>query len=287
MINKKYLNNKKNSIKYFYKITKSMEMVSISKLKFLEIKLINNNLYNNFFLKLVNNLNFIKNNQFYLRNNIFFNKILYLIIFTDQGLCGNLNINLFKKVINHIKIKKYFKNKIYFFLIGKKINFINEFINLDWNIKIINYKFLIKKIFNDNKYLHNLVNKIIDFYSINIRSKIYIVFNFLNKNKILNKIDKLLPINMLNKNIYYRNYIYEDCINIINNKVFFKYIDSKIYNSILKNYISENFSRILIMKNASKNSKNLYNKLNIMYNKLRQFNITKEILELISTLNTL
>ncbi len=122
MINKKNIKNKINSIKYIYKITKSMEMISISKFKNLYNKLLNNNIYyslikdlivkkinifNNYLLK-----NFIKNKKL--------KKILYLIICSDNGLCGNLNYNLMKKIYIHIKNKNYLNNKIIFFFIRKK-----------------------------------------------------------------------------------------------------------------------------------------------------------------------
>ncbi len=65
------------------------------------------------------------------------------------------------------------------------------------------------------------------------------------------------------------------------------YINSKIYNCILNTMVSEHSSRIKIMKNASKNSENLFKNLYLLYNKRRQFEITKEITELVSTINTI
>ncbi len=287
MVNKKYLKNKINIIKYAFKITKSIETISISKLKNLEIKLINNNIYSNFFLKIIKNINLFDSNFFYFDNNLSSNKIFYLIIFTDQGLCGNLNINLFNKIKLDIINKKYnYNKKIYFFLIGNKSNFlIKYFFNLNYKIKIINYNISNEKLFNDKVKLKFLIKKIIKIFNIN-KSNIYIVFNLLKKFKVFVIINKILPI-IINKKKNKINYIYEN-INYLNIKnIFYKYIESIIFNSILNNLISENFSRIIIMKNASKNSENLYNKLNIVYNKLRQFNITKEIIELVSNLDIL
>ncbi len=286
MINKKNLKNKINIIKYAFKITKSIETISISKLKNLEIKLNNNNLYNNFFLKIINNINNINYNNYYFNNILKFDKILYLVIFTDQGLCGNLNINLFNKIKYDIFNKNYIKKKIYIFLLGNKSNYLTKyFINLNLNIKIINYNISNEILLNNNTKIIYIVKKIINFYKLN-KSKIYIVFNILKKFKNIILINKLLPIRLIKKynNI---NYIYEN-INYINIKnIIYKYIESIIFNSILNNLISENFFRIIIMKNASKNSENLFNNLNIIYNKIRQFNITKEIIELVSNLDIL
>ncbi len=288
MINKKYLKNRINITKYAFKITKSIETISISKLKNLENKLVNNNLYNNFLLKIINNIKFLDNYLFYFNKNLNSSKIFYLIIFTDQGLCGNLNINLFNKVKLDIINKKYNNNKkVYFLLLGNKSIFLKKYIinNLNFKVKIINYKISNEMLFNNKFKFIFLINKVISIYNIN-KSNIYIVFNVLKKFKIINNINKLLPINCY-KNKYNINYIYEN-INYFNIKnIFYKYIESLIFNGVLNNLISENFSRIIIMKNASKNSENLYYKLNIMYNKLRQFNVTKEIIELISNLDIL
>ncbi len=288
MINKKYLKNKKNIIKYSYKVTKSMEMVSISKLKFLENKLLINNIYNNFFIGLLKNINFNKYNDFYIRNNIIFDKILSILIFTDKGLCGNLNINLFNEFINFIKKKENLNKKIYLILLGKISKlFIKNFNKLNLKLIVLKKKTLINDLLVNNINLLNLVKKIYKIYNLNIYIKIYVFFNLLKFNNINVKIFKLLPIKYFKKNIFYKNYIYDNNSSFINNKIFLKYINSVIYNSLLNNLVSENFSRFIVMKNASKNSENLYNKLNLMYNKLRQFNITNELIELVSSLNTL
>ncbi len=288
MINKKYLKNKKNIIKYSYKVTKSMEMISILKLKNLENKLLINNFYNKFFIKLLNNINFNQYNNFYIRNNTNLNKILFILIFTDQGLCGNLNSNLFNKFVFFIKKNKLINKKIYLILLGKTSSFyIKNFIKLNLDLVFIKKKLFINNLLKNNNILYKLVKKVFKIYNLNLDMKIYIFFNLFKNNNIIIKIYKLLPIKNFDEYIINKNYIYNNNSYLINNKIFLKYIDSVVYNSLLNNLVSENFSRILVMKNASKNSENLYNKLNLMYNKLRQFNITNELIELVSSLNTL
>ncbi len=288
MINKKYLKNRKNIIKYSYKVTKSMEMVSILKLKSLENKLLVNNFYNKFILNLLNNINFNKYNDFYIRNNIIFNKILFILVFTDQGLCGNLNINLFNNFIYFIKKKKFINKKIYLVLVGKISQlFIKNFNRLKLKFIFISKKLFINNLLNDNFYLNKLIKKLLKIYNFNLDIKYYIIYNLFKNNNINIKIIKLLPIKSLNKCILNKNYVYNNNSFLIDNKIFLKYVESIIYNSLLNNLVSENFSRILVMKSASKNSENLYNKLNLMYNKLRQFDITNELIELVSSLNTL
>ncbi len=283
MINKNNLKIRKNSINNVYKITKSMEMISIYKYKSIYKKLYHNMIYNNILNKIVNKLNIY---SLLNENYIFFNKlnnidnVLYLIISSDQGLCGSLNLNLYKKIIYHIKENNFFLKKIYFFLIGKKSSFFLNMLKKNNILYKILYKKKLYKILNNIN--ENITDKIINFFKIN-NSIVFIVNNVLlsNNNKI--NIDKLLPINILNKSNKF-NYLYEKNKKILFNKLIYENINSKINNCILNNMVSEYFNRIKITKNASINSENLFNKLNLIYNKLRQFYITKEIIELISNI---
>ncbi len=277
MINKNYLKNKNKVINYVYKITKCMETISIFKYKLLYKKFIKNSIYRNFFINSLNNLN-ILNNIYIKNNNFIINKILYLVISTDQGLCGNLNLNLYKNLIYHIKKNNFLNKKIYFFLLGKKsINLINIL-----KLNKINF-FILKKynicdiLLNINKYV---TKSIINFYNLNKYNNIFIFTNIYKKNK---NYYRLLPI-INNNKFNYINYIYESNKNKLFNKIVFEYINSNIIFFIINNMLVEYSNRIFIMKNSSFNLNNLSKEINIIYNKFRQFNINKEIMELISIL---
>ncbi len=285
MINKKDIKNKKNSIKYIYKITKSMEIISILKYKYLYKKIKNNNKYIKIISKLINNVYF-DNNIFIKENNNNFKNILYIVISTNQGLCGNLNTNLHNKIILDIKYNFFLKKKIYLFLWGKKNSLLLK------NLKKLNIKFDLykNKIYSYNilnYFKHNILNNIINFYISYPDSVIFIASNIFKKNKYIIDINQLLPIIKYNNTINIVNYIYEDNKNILHNDLLLTYIKSKINSYILNNIICEYFTRILVMKSASLNSENLFKKLDLTYNKVRQFNITKEIVELISNFNIL
>ncbi len=284
MTNKIDLKSKKNSIKYIYKITKSMEMVSLSKYKFFINKIESSKKYINLIYKLINNIDYIDNDYFLYKDNLCKKNILYIVISTNQGLCSNININLYKEIILDIKKNFFFKNKIYFLLLGKKSSILIK------KLKKINIKF---KIFKKNIFFYNISNyrtnniafEIINFYK-KKNSIVFIANNKFKNKKYITNIKQLLPILFKKKNNKV-NYLYESNKNKLHNNLLFMYIKSKIYDCILNNIVSEYFSRILVMKNASLNSKNLFKKLDLMYNKIRQFNITKEITELISNLNIL
>ncbi len=60
------------------------------------------------------------------------------------------------------------------------------------------------------------------------------------------------------------------------------YLNYRVYQILLEAKASEHSSRMVAMKNATDNAKQLIKDLTLEYNKLRQANITKELLEITS-----
>ena len=65
------------------------------------------------------------------------------------------------------------------------------------------------------------------------------------------------------------------------------YIGSNLYHALLQSKASEQSSRMTAMENASKNAKELVEKLQLAMNKARQFHITMELMEIISGANSI
>jgi F-type H+-transporting ATPase subunit gamma len=60
-----------------------------------------------------------------------------------------------------------------------------------------------------------------------------------------------------------------------------RYIESLIYHGVTENMASEQSARMVAMKSASDNAKNVIGELKLIYNKARQAAITKEISEIV------
>ena len=60
-----------------------------------------------------------------------------------------------------------------------------------------------------------------------------------------------------------------------------RYIESMIYSAVAENMASEQSSRMVAMKSASDNAKEVIGELKLVYNKARQAAITKEISEIV------
>ena len=77
------------------------------------------------------------------------------------------------------------------------------------------------------------------------------------------------------------DYIYEPEAQPVIDELMVRYIESLVYNAVSENMASEQSSRMVAMKSASDNAKNVIGELKLVYNKARQAAITKEISEIV------
>ncbi|WP_343188648.1 ATP synthase F1 subunit gamma [Buchnera aphidicola (Neophyllaphis varicolor)] len=279
----KEIRTKIDSITSTAKITKAMEMVSASKMKKTQNKMQASRPYSKLILEIIKNLSEIKSefNHIYFQNRTL-KRIGIIIISTNRGLCGSLNYNLFKQILNFMN--QYFKKKVEVDLIILGVKGIVFFEKLGMSI--------IKKIFKIDEKLEfsqvlNIISLFLEMYKSNNIDRIFLAHNFF-KNAMIQipKINQLLPICTDIKNKKYvkkRGYFYEpdDDISILN-FLLNRYLESQLYQGILENAASEQAARMVAMKTASDNSNNLITELQLVYNKMRQSAITQEITEIIS-----
>ncbi|WP_343189463.1 ATP synthase F1 subunit gamma [Buchnera aphidicola] len=281
-VNIKDINNKIGSILNTKKITKAMEMISITKMRKIELLMKNNRFYIFFMKKIINNFLLSNYNQknIFLNNNIKMKKIIIIVISTEKGLCGSLNNNLFKKILN--KINKYKKknisSKLFIFGLKGYLFFKNN------NCNIIKYINNIQETPN-YKEIFPYLKKIFYMYKKFFFDHIFLANNYF-ENKIIQipKIKQILPFKKKKKNIYknIKNYLYEPNKKYLLNKIFKKYFITKIYHSFLENSSCEQASRMISMKNATDNSNNMIKNLQVLFNKIRQSNVTQELNEIVS-----
>ncbi|XBC39248.1 MAG: ATP synthase F1 subunit gamma [Buchnera aphidicola (Nurudea shiraii)] len=278
----KEIRNKINCIKNTQKITRVMEMISISKMKKAELKMNSRRSYLNIIKEIINNI--LNNNTRY--QHLYFEKreikkVGIIVVSTDRGLCSSLNTILFKKIQKFIKIKSYKNIKCYLSILGLKgISFFKALFN-----DVIYYEtnFGKKHIFSN--YL-NFINIFLKYYDEKKIDNLFLSYNqfeniFFQKPLII----KLLPFSkkmICKKQINRWDYIYESNPKCLLDTLFKNYIKSQIYQAILENYTCEQTVRMIAMKQATDNSKNLIKDLQISYNKARQNNITQELTEIIS-----
>jgi F-type H+-transporting ATPase subunit gamma len=77
------------------------------------------------------------------------------------------------------------------------------------------------------------------------------------------------------------DYIYEPEAQVVLNQVLTRYIEALIYQAVAENMSSEQSARMVAMKAASDNARNVIDELTLIYNKSRQAAITKELSEIV------
>lgn len=208
-------------------------------------------------------------------------KVGYIVITTDRGLCGGLNINLFKKLIASTKAHHdegcdvsiaVYGTKGYKFLSGLGFNIIAN-----------------KEGLGDKPSLNELlgpVNVIIDAYRKGELDRIYLVSNvFENAMTQTPEISQLLPVpNFLETETpsYDWDYVYEPSAEQLLETVLIRYIEALIKRAVSENIACEMAARMIAMKNATDNAGTLIDEKQLQYNKARQAAITQELTEIVA-----
>jgi len=78
------------------------------------------------------------------------------------------------------------------------------------------------------------------------------------------------------------DYIYEPDAKPVVDEMLMRYIESLVYQGMAENNASEQSARMVAMKAASDNAKDVIGELKLVYNKTRQAAITKELSEIVA-----
>ena len=282
MSGSKEIRNQIKSIKNTQKITKAMEMVPASKMRKAQAQMNRARPYAEKIMNVIEHLSYAHpeyNSLFFEKRDV--KKRAYIIVSSDRGLCGGLNNNLFKKIIELTSENEAQNISSCFSVIGNKsLSFfqrsggevVAKTTHLGDKPKIEQLLGTIKAT------LDKFLDKEID--------EVYISYNkFINTVIQEPNVQKILPISKLtiNQNYeHYWDYLYEPDAKEVLESLFTRYIESLIYRAIVENLACEQASRLVAMKAASDNAAALIDELQLIYNKTRQAAITQEISEIIS-----
>ncbi|MGP1953456.1 MAG: ATP synthase F1 subunit gamma, partial [Arsenophonus sp. NC-QC1-MAG3] len=203
------------------------------------------------------------------------------IISTDRGLCGGLNINLFKKLLIEMKSWTDKGVQIDLALIGSKsVSFFNS---VGGNI--------VAQVtgMEDNPSLSNLIGPVkimLEAYDKGRLDKLLVVTNkFINTIIQVPITIQLVPLPAIDDETLEKkswDYLYEPDPKILLDILLRRYIESQVYQNVVENLASEQAARIIAMKSATDNGGNLIKELQLAYNKARQASITQEVTEIVS-----
>ncbi|OOF54991.1 F0F1 ATP synthase subunit gamma [Rodentibacter genomosp. 2] len=284
MAGAKEIKTKIASVQSTQKITKAMEMVATSKMRKTQDRMAASRPYSETIRNVISHVskaNIDYKHPFLVEREI--KKVGVLVISTDRGMCGGLNINLFKNVIAEIKQWKNSGVQVELGLIGSKG--IAFFRSLGLSIKSQHSGL------GDNPTMEELIgvtSTMFEAYKSGKIDAIYIAYNkFVNTMSQTPIFQQLVPLpeletDHLEERTNTWDYIYEPNPKVLLDCLLTRYLESQVYQSVVDNLASEQAARMVAMKAATDNAGNLINDLQLVYNKARQASITNELNEIVA-----
>jgi len=263
------------------KITSAMEMVAASKMRRAQDRMQSSRPYARSIRGVIQHL--AKANpeykHLYMRDTEI-KRVGFIIVASDRGLCGGLNINVFKAAVS--KMKGYHSQNVEIDLCALGSKAISFFRNYGGNVLAA------KGGLGDAPEAEQLVGAVkvmLDSYNEGKIDRLFVVSNeFVNTMTQKPNVEQLLPLqaeeddSSLN---HHWDYIYEPEARDLLEGLLSRYIESCVYQAVVENNACEQAARMLAMKSATDNAGDLIDELQLVYNKARQAAITQEISEIV------
>jgi F-type H+-transporting ATPase subunit gamma len=276
----KEIRSKIASIKSTQKITKAMQMVAASKMRRAQERMQATRPYAEKIQNVISHLAHAHpeyHHPFLAEREI--GRVGVIIVSTDRGLCGGLNINLFKQVITAMKRWHSDGVEIDLTLIGSKSN--TFFKRLGGNVVATATGL------GDAPSITELIGTVkvmLDAYAEARIDRLYVAYNkFINTMSQQPVLELLIPVQGgEDKELEsHWDYIYEPDSKPVMDALMIRYIESLVYQGVVDNLACEQAARMVAMKSATDNAGNLIDELQLVYNKARQAAITQEISEIV------
>lgn len=269
-----------NSIRSTQKITSAMEMVAASKMRRAQDRMQLGKPYAARIRAVIGHLaNATPEYRHSYMDERDVKRVGYIVVSTDRGLCGGLNINLFKTTVASMKQWADQGIGVDLCLIGAKAaSFFNSF---GGNVVAAT------RDIGESPALADLIGSVkimLDAFEQGTLDKVYIVSNdFVNTMTQAPTVRQVLPIEAdeTMEVKYPWDYLYEPNAEELLESLMARYIESQVYQAVVENAACEQAARMLAMKNASDNAGELIDELQLVYNKARQAAITQELSEIV------
>jgi F-type H+-transporting ATPase subunit gamma len=197
-------------------------------------------------------------------------KVGVIVVTSDKGLCGGLNTNILRLAVNRVKEWEAAGNKIQATAIGQKgLGFLQRY-----GVEMA-------------PHLDKLIGPVkvqLDAYAEGKIDALYLCYTrFINTMKQEPVCEQILPLtgDRLGAPETQWDYLYEPDPKTVLDELLVRYVEAIIYQAVAENIASEQSARMVAMKAATDNAKNVINELKLVYNKARQAAITKEISEIV------
>ena len=278
----KEIRNKIKSVENTRKITKAMEMVAASKMRKAQDRMRQARPYGEKIRRVAGHLSHALTeykHPFLVKREPIKNVGLILVT-SDKGLCGGLNSNLLRLAVSRMKEWDAKNAKTQATCIGNKgFGFMQRA-----GVPVVSHVIGM----GDTPHLEKLIGPVkvqLDAYMNGEIDALYIGYTrFINTMKQEPVVEQLLPLSgdAVGSTKSKWDYVYEPDAQAVIDELLIRYVEALIYQAVAENMASEQSARMVAMKSASDNAKNVIGELKLVYNKARQAAITKELSEIVS-----
>jgi F-type H+-transporting ATPase subunit gamma len=289
MANLRDIRNRIESIKNTQQITKAMQMVAAAKLRKAQNRIIATRPYASKMKEVVGRL--VKTSQ---GDNVLLSKpekterVLFIVIGSDRGLCGGFNNNLFKVVEDRIqsRFSDYQKHgNLSLICLGRKAA--NYFVKR-------NYKLLktFPGFFDELAFARasEIMKDVINTFKSGDFQEVYLAYNefksVIAQTRVVEPVLPIDPKTLVGKSEHDEaenlDYIFEPDAESILNELLPLHLNMQLWKAVLESNAAEQGARMTAMDNATENAKELERELRLEYNQARQSAITTEISEIVS-----
>ncbi len=280
MASGKEIRTKIASVKNTQKITRAMQMVAASKLRRTQVRMEASRPYADRIRTVIGHLSEANpdyQHPFLQKRDA--KRVGYIVISTDRGLCGSLNVNTFRTLVNHLKEQQDAGIETDLCLIGAKA--MSFFRRLNTNVVAATSHV------GEEPKVADLIGAITSMTSAYEKGEIdrlYLVHSaFVNTMSQQPEVKTLLPVEPMDKSELQKHwdYIYEPSAEDMLDDVLDRYIESQVYRAVVENVACEMAAKMVAMKAATENAGKFIDQLQLQYNKARQAAITQEIAEIV------
>ena len=267
------------SVKSTQKITKAMEMVAASKMRRAQDRMKAARPYADKIRGVIGHLRVTNptNHPYLVEREV--KAVGIIVVSSDRGLCGSLNVNVFKQVLSLVREYQAQGVEVRLTLIGAKALQFFRRIKLPIEASITHM--------GDKPHIADLIGTVkamLDLFEEKKIDRLLLVSNrFVNTMTQKPTPLQLLPAETVDQaDLQERwDYIYEPAPDALIEYYMMRYIESTVYRAVVENLACEMAARMVAMKSATDNAGKLIDELQLIYNKARQAAITKEISEIV------
>lgn len=274
------------SVRNISQITRAMEMVSASKMRRAQQRVVATRPYTDRISTVIGNLAGLADagdadNRFPLLDQRPIQRAAVVLVTPDKGLCGSLNSNIIRRATRYILNEAGVPVEV--ITVGKK--------GRDFMVRYrrdVVAEFTAIGDYPTLDQIAPIAQVAVDDFTSGKVDAVYLIYTrFISTLNQRPELQQLLPVKPPEDVVPMTDVIFEPSPSAVLNALLPRYVDQQVYRAVLESIASEHSARMVAMRNATDNARELVSELTLSYNKARQAQITREVSEISAGANAL